>query len=311
MGTYLLRRLLHSVVALWGVITIVFVVLHLSGDPTLLLVPDGATAEDIAQLRHALGFDRPLVVQYGDYLFDLFHLDLGTSIIQQVPATEIIAARVPYTLLLAGGAFLVAMGVGFPVGLVLGVFRDSVAAKLLMPVVLIGQSMPTFWSGLLLILVFAVHLRWLPPSGADTPASIVMPALALGALSMATFARITCTCLLEELAKDYVRAATAKGIAFGRVIGRHVLRNASIPIIAIVALELANLLTGAVIVETVFAWPGIGQLAIQAIQGRDFLVVQAVVLLGAVTCIGLNFFADVLYSLADPRIKLTGRAASG
>ena len=248
------------------------------------------------------------MVQYADYLADLLRLDLGISIVQQVPATEIIAARIPFTLLLAGAAFLVAIGVGFPVGLVLGVYRDSPAARVLMPVVLVGQSVPTFWSGLLLILVFGVHLRWLPPSGADSPASIVMPAIALGALSMATFARITRTCILEELARDYVRAAAAKGIGFARIIVRHVLRNASIPIIAIVALELANLLTGAVIVETVFAWPGLGQLAIQAIQGRDFLVVQAIVLLGAVTYIGLNFLADVLYSLADPRIKLAGRA---
>jgi len=309
MRRYLLHRLLHSLIALWGVVTIVFVSLHLAGDPTLLLLPENATQEDIDQLRRALGFDRPLLVQYVDYLGQLARFDLGVSIIQQVPAVEIIAARVPYTLTLAGAAFVVAVGVGFPVGVVLGVFRGSLAARLLMPLVLVGQSMPTFWSGILLILLFAVTLGWLPPSGAESPGAIIMPAVALGALSMATFARITRTCILEELSKDYVRAAYAKGIGFGRVVGRHVLRNASIPIITIIALELANLLTGAVIVETVFAWPGIGQLAVQAINARDFLVVQAIVLLGALAYIALNFTADLLYSLADPRIKLSGRPA--
>lgn len=304
MRRYLLHRLLHSLIALWGVVTIVFVSLHLAGDPTLLLLPENATQADIDHLRHALGFDRPLLVQYGDYLAHLARFDLGISIIQQVPALEIIASRAPYTLYLSGAAFLVAIGIGFPAGVVLGVFRGSLAAKLAMPLVLVGQSMPTFWSGILLILLFAVTLGWLPPSGAESASSIIMPAVALGALSMATFARITRTCILEELSKDYVRAAYAKGIGFGRVIGRHVLRNASIPIITIIALELANLLTGAVIVETVFAWPGIGQLAVQAINARDFQVVQAIVLLGALAYIALNFAADMLYSYADPRIKL-------
>jgi peptide/nickel transport system permease protein len=286
------------------VVTIVFVSLHLAGDPTLLLLPENATQADIEHLRHALGFDRPLLVQYGDYLAQLARLDLGISIIQQVPALDIIASRAPYTLYLSGAAFVVAIGIGFPAGVVLGVFRGSLAARLAMPLVLVGQSMPTFWSGILLILLFAVTLGWLPPSGAESASSIIMPAVALGALSMATFARITRTCILEELSKDYVRAAYAKGIGFGRVIGRHVLRNASIPIITIIALELANLLTGAVIVETVFAWPGIGQLAVQAINARDFQVVQAIVLLGALAYIALNFAADLLYSYADPRIKL-------
>jgi peptide/nickel transport system permease protein len=230
MRSYLLRRLLHSLIALWGVVTIVFVSLHLAGDPTLLLLPENATQADIDHLRHALGFDRPLLVQYGDYLGQLARFDLGISIIQQVPALEIIASRAPYTLYLSGAAFVVAIGIGFPAGVVLGVFRGSLAAKLAMPLVLVGQSMPTFWSGILLILLFAVTLGWLPPSGAESASSIIMPAVALGALSMATFARITRTCILEELSKDYVRAAYAKGIGFGRVIGRHVLRNASIPI---------------------------------------------------------------------------------
>jgi peptide/nickel transport system permease protein len=173
----------------------------------------------------------------------------------------------------------------------------------------VGQSMPTFWSGILLILLFAVTLGWLPSSGADQPVSVVMPAIALGALSMATFARIARTAVIEEMSKDYVRAARAKGLDRLAVVGRHVLRNASIPLITVAALEIANLLAGAVVVETVFAWPGLGQLAVQAISSRDFLIVQAIVLLGAFVHVGLNLVADLLYGVVDPRIRLTGGMA--
>ena len=304
MSRYLIMRLFYSFISLLSVITIVFFILHLSGDPTLLLVPDGATQADIDELRHSLGFDRPLYVQYAEYLWNLIHFDLGTSVIQLVPVTEIVISRIPFTLYLALGGFIVAAGVGFPVGIILGVFRESILARIVMPLVLIGQSMPTFWSGIMLILIFAVHFDWLPSSGAQGVTSVIMPSITLGALSMATFARITRTCILEELSKDYVRAANAKGIAFSRVILQHVLPNASLPIITIVALEFANLLTGAVIVETVFAWPGAGQLAISAIDSRDFLLVQAIVLIGSVIYIFLNFAADLLYAFVDPRIKL-------
>ena len=307
MTGFLARRALQSAFALWGVTTVVFVILHLSGDPTLLLVPDGATREDIASLRHQLGFDRPLIIQYGEYLWNLARLDLGMSFIQDIPVIDIITPRVPYTLYLSGAALVVALGVGLPVGAVTGVYRGTPVERILMSVVLIGQSMPTFWSGILLIMLFAVTWNVLPSSGAEEPLSVLMPAVCLGALSMATFARITRTSIVEELSKDYVRAAKAKGISFAAVLLRHVLRNASIPLITIAALEMANLLAGAVIVETVFAWPGLGLLAVQSIESRDFLVVQALVLLGAIVYIGLNFAADVLYSAIDPRIKLQGR----
>jgi peptide/nickel transport system permease protein len=174
--------------------------------------------------------------------------------------------------------------------------------------VLVGQSMPTFWSGILLIMLFGVGLGWLPTSGADDWRSVIMPAVALGGLSMATFARITRTAVMEELGKDYVRAIRAKGVAQPVVVIRHVLRNGAVPIVTIAALEIANLLAGAVIVETVFAWPGMGQLAVQSIQARDFLVVQAIVLLVSVTYVLLNFAADMLYGVIDPRIRLRGGA---
>ena len=304
MARFLLSRAAQAVVSILGVSTIVFVVMHLSGDPTLLLVPEGASREDVALLRHQLGFDRPLAVQYADYLAGLARFDLGTSLVQRVSVASIVASRLPYTLLLAAGALAVALGVGLPVGVVTGVWRGTLVERLLMPVVLVGQSMPTFWSGILLILLCAVTLGILPASGADSWSALVMPSIALGALSMATFARITRTSVVEELGKDYVRAIRAKGVAMTPIVLRHVLRNASIPVITVAALEIANLLAGAVIVETVFAWPGLGQLAIQSIAGRDFLIVQALVLIASFTYVALNLLADCLYSVVDPRITL-------
>jgi len=307
MARFLVSRALQALVSILGVSTIIFVVMHLSGDPTLLLVPEGASREDVELLRHQLGFDRPLAVQYVDYLAGLARGDLGTSLVQRVPVSSIVAARLPYTLLLAGGALVVALGIGLPVGVITGVWRGTRVEALLMPVVLVGQSMPTFWSGILLILLCAVTWNVLPASGADSWSSLVMPAITLGALSMATFARLTRTGVVEELGRDYVRASRAKGVATPAIVLRHVLRNASIPIITVAALEIANLLAGAVIVETVFAWPGLGQLAIQSIAGRDFLVVQALVLLASFTCVALNLLADLLYGVVDPRItRLAG-----
>jgi len=307
-GRFLLRRLIQSAVALLGTITLVFFIQRLAGDPTLLMLPEGATREDIATLRHQLGFDQPLAIQYLDYLAQLARFDLGQSLVQRVPVLEIIAARLPYTLFLAGSALLVAVGIGLPVGIVMAVRRDTKLERVLMALVLIGQSMPTFWSGILLILLFAVTLGVMPSSGVDGLRSVVLPAIALGALTMATYARVARTAVLEELGRDYVSAAQAKGLLFRRVVSRHILRNAATPIITISALEIANLLAGAVIVETVFAWPGLGQLAVQSIAARDFPIVQSIVLLSAFVSIALNLAADILYSVVDPRIRLDGTA---
>lgn len=300
---HVLSRLLQAVIATFGVITIVFFVMHLTGDPTLLLAPQGASGEQIAQLRHELGFDRPLGVQYLAYLTDLARGDLGESLIQRVPVSLIVASRLPYTLALAAGALTVALVVGIPAGIAMAVWRGSILERALAALVLIGQSLPTFWSGILMILLFGVVLRWLPTSGVDGFASVIMPSIALGALAMSTFARMTRIAVLDELGRDYVNAARARGLSLPATVARHVLRNASIPVITITALEIGNLLAGAVIVETVFAWPGIGQLAIQSIQSRDFLVVQAIVLFVSVTYIGLNLLAELAYTVIDPRIR--------
>lgn len=307
MRSFLLRRLRQVGVTLWGVVTLVFFLQRLTGDPTYLLVPETATQADIDALRHALGFDRPLWVQYGSFLAQLAQFDLGQSVVQNTSVWSILMSRIPYTLQLAGGALLVACGLGLPIGALLALYRDRLWARGLAALVFAAQSMPTFWSGILLILLFAVTLGWLPPSSVGGIEHLILPSVALGLLSMATFARMTRTALLDEWTKDYVRSARARGASSARLFWRHLTRNASIPVITVAAIEISNLLAGAVIVETVFAWPGLGQVTVQSILARDFMVVQGVVLLGAIVTILLSLTADLLYSWVDPRIRLDGQ----
>jgi peptide/nickel transport system permease protein len=247
-----------------------------------------------------------VMVQYIDYLRSLSHLDFGVSVVQRIPALDIVAVRIPYTVVLATGALIIAIGVGLPVGIAMAVWQGGWLERLLAAVVLTGQSMPTFLSGILLILVFGVMLGWLPTSGAGDLKALVMPSIALGAVSMSTFARMARIAIVDELGKDYVRAGRARGLSLPGIVWRHVLRNAAIPVVTIAALEIGNLLAGAVIVETVFAWPGIGQLAIQSIQSRDFLVVQVIVLLISFVYVVTSLLADVMYAVVDPRIRLAG-----
>lgn len=301
---YAIQRTIQAFVAIFGVLTIVFVVMHLSGDPTLLLVPQDASAEMVDALRRQLGFDRPIWVQYLEYLNGLAHLDFGISVVQRVPALDIVLSRLPYTIQLAAGALVVAIGIGIPAGIVMATMRGTAIDRLLTAIVVTGQSVPTFLSGIMLIFVFGVTLRWLPTSGSGDLSALIMPSIALGALSMSTFARMTRISIIDELGKDYVRAGRARGLSLGQVVFRHVLRNASIPVVTIAALEIGNLLAGAVIIETVFAWPGIGQLAIQSIQARDFLVVQVIVLLISFVYVLTSVLADLVYVVIDPRIRL-------
>ena len=307
MSRYLLSRLLQALVTTFGIMTIVFFVMRLSGDPVLLLVPEGATREHIDTIRRELGFDQPLWKQYLVFLKGLAQFELGASVVQRIPAWDILASRIPYTLALAGAALLVAIGVGVPAGVAMAVWRGRWFERPIAALVVTGQSMPTFLSGILMIMLFAVTLRWLPSSGVDGPASVIMPAVALGLLSMSTFARMARIAVVDELGKDYVRAGLARGLSIGMVVARHVLRNAAIPVVTIAALEIGNLLAGAIIVETVFAWPGIGQLAIQSIQSRDFLVVQAIVLFVSLVYVAVNLVTDLLYAAIDPRIRLADR----
>jgi peptide/nickel transport system permease protein len=303
---YTLTRLAQSAFSIFGVLTVLFFVQRLTGDPVMLLVPEGATMEDMENIRRSLGFDRPLFIQYLDYLRQLGTFSLGQSIVQKVPVLDILLSRIPYTVELAAGAMLLAVGLGLPLGAAMALTRGRAPERILQGFVLAGQSMPTFFSGILLILLFAVHLGWLPSSGADGPGALIMPAVSLGLLSMSTFARVARNAVLDELSRDYVRTARAKGVPYGRIVIKHLARNSAIPIITVAALEISHLLAGAVIVETMFAWPGLGQVAVQAINARDFPIVQSVVLLGSVTTVACNLFADVLYCMVDPRISLQG-----
>ena len=304
MINFLLRRGFQALIAAFGVVTLVFFIQRLAGDPTALLLPETATQADIEALRRTLGLDRALWVQYLEFLKDIVRFDLGRSYVQNAPVLEIILSRLPQTLQLAGGALVVALAIGMPLGLVMALTRGRAVSRWLMGAVLACQSMPTFWSGIMMILVFGVWLKWLPSSGTGTAAHLIMPSIALGLLSLATYARIVRSAVIDELGKDYVRSARARGVNTGRLVHHHLLRNSLIPVISITALEVSQLLAGAVIVETVFAWPGLGLLTVQSIAARDFLIVQAVVLLGAFVTIAANLSADILYSVVDPRVRL-------
>ncbi len=304
---YVAGRAGQAVLQLFGVTTIVFVLLRLSGDPARLLVPQQATAQDIARIRTQLGLDAPIWKQYLDYLNGLLHFNFGYSYLQSRSALTLVAERLPFTINLAVAALLLSMLIGIPVGMASAYYRRRFLGRALMPFVLVGQSMPAFWLGILLILLFSVRLGWLPSTGFDGPSSIILPAVTLASLTMATLARITRSSFLEQLSADYVRTARSRGAGTGRVLFGHVLRNAALPVVTLLGLEVASLLGGAVITETIFAWPGIGQLTVQAIQARDFPVVQAIVLLVAVIYIGINFVTDMLYAVIDPRVRLTSK----
>jgi peptide/nickel transport system permease protein len=304
---FLLQRGGQALIAAFGVVTLVFFIQRLTGDPTTLMLPETATQADIEAMRATLGLDRPLWAQYVGFLGDMASFDLGRSFVQNAAVWEIISSRIPRTLQLAAGALGVALLIGLPLGLLMALTAGRTISRWIMGLVLACQSMPTFWSGIMMILVFGVWLRWLPSSGTGTFAHLVMPSIALGLLSLATYARITRSAVVDELGKDYVRSARARGVGTGRLVRKHLMRNSLIPIISITALEISQLLAGAVIVETVFAWPGLGLLTVQSIAARDFVVVQAVVLLGAFVTIAANLAADILYSIVDPRVRLTGQ----
>ena len=304
---FLLQRGAQALIAAFGVVTLVFFIQRLTGDPTALMLPETATQADIEAMRATLGLDRPLWAQYVGFLGDMASFDLGRSFVQNASVWEIISSRSPRTLQLAAGALGVALLIGLPLGLLMALTAGRTISRWIMGLVLACQSMPTFWSGIMMILVFGVWLRWLPSSGTGTFAHLVMPSIALGLLSLATYARITRSAVVDELGKDYVRSARARGVGPGRLVRKHLMRNSLIPIISITALEISQLLAGAVIVETVFAWPGLGLLTVQSIAARDFVVVQAVVLLGAFVTIAANLAADILYSIVDPRVRLAGQ----
>ena len=302
---FLIRRLLRTVVVVWGVVTVVFVVMRLSGDPIGLLVSPDAPPEEIQRLRERHGLNDPLPVQYAVFLRDVVRGDFGTSLRYGQDALSVVVERIPATLQIAFAAFALAVIVAVPIGILSAVRPNSPVDNLAMVLALVGQAVPTFFLGIVLILVFAVRLGWFPTSGLGSPSGLVLPSITLGAFAMASITRLTRAAMLEVLNQDYVRTARAKGLRDATVINRHALRNALVPVVTIMGLQFGGLLGGSVVTETVFALPGMGRLIIQAIGNRDYPVVQAGVFLIAIAFVGVNLVVDLLYAALDPRIRLT------
>lgn len=301
----LTRRLLSTAIVVLGVVVLVFLLIHLiPGDPVDVMLGEAATAADREALRHQLGLDRPLAVQLGDYLSGLVQGDLGQSLQQRRPITELLAERIPATLELALAALAFTLLLALPLGLLAAVRRNSGWDRGAMAFSLLGVSIPNFWLGPLLILLFAVGLGWLPVSGRDAPGALILPALTLGLSLAAVLSRMVRSSVLEVLGEDFIRSAYARGLSTRQVLTRHALPNALLPVITVLGLQLGTLLAGAVITEVVFGWPGLGSLTIEAIQGRDYPLVQACVLLISLSYVLVNALTDLLYAGIDPRIRL-------
>lgn len=300
---FVLNRLGQAVIVGLGVSLVVFALVHLSGDPVLLMVPADAPPDVVTDTRRALGFDRPLWAQFAHYVSGVARGDLGTSLRMNRPVTTLILERLPATLTLTVAAFLIAVVVAIPAGIVSAVKRGTAVDRLAMAGAVAGQAVPIFWLALLLIALFGVRLRWLPVFGSGTLAHLVLPAVSLSTIILGRLARLVRSSMLEVLGQDYVRTARAKGVAEPRVLGVHALRNAAIPIVTLLGLQFAQLLGGAVVTETIFAWPGIGRLVVEAIFNRDFPVVQGVVLMVSLVFVAINVLVDVAYAVLDPRIR--------
>ena len=301
---FLTRRLLLTIPVLLGVATLVFSLIHLiPGDPAQAMLGDTASQRDVEELRHRLGLDRPLLEQYGMFLSGAVRGDLGTSLRTGLPVTSQILERMPATVELAAAAMLLAISIAIPLGIAAAVWKGTAVDHAAMTMALAGVSVPNFWLGPLLAIIFAVELGWLPVSGRGSLLHLVLPAISLGAALAAILARMTRATLLEELREQYVQAARARGVSRARAVLRHAFRNSLIPVVTIVGLQFGAVLTGAVITETIFSWPGIGRLLIQSIGFRDYPLVQGCILLIAVTYLAVNLVTDLLYGVLDPRIR--------
>jgi ABC-type dipeptide/oligopeptide/nickel transport system permease component len=305
MVRYLLRRLLLTLPVLLGVATLVFSLIHLvPGDPAQSMLGDSAPPADVAALRQSLGLDRPLLVQYKSFLSGIVRGDLGKSFRYGTPVTREIGSRLVRTIQLALAAMAVAILFAIPLGIVAAVWKGTAVDHAAMTVSLIGISMPNFWLGPLLAILFAVVLGWLPVAGTGSPAHLVLPAVTLGAALAAILARMTRASLLEELRELYVMAARARGVSRVRAIVHHAFRNSLIPIVTIIGLQFGAVLTGTIITETIFAWPGVGRLLIQAINFRDYPLIQGCILFISFTYVMMNLITDLTYGVLDPRIRL-------
>jgi ABC-type dipeptide/oligopeptide/nickel transport system permease component len=304
MARYLLRRLLLTVPVLLGVATLVFALIHLvPGDPAQSMLGESASPAEIARLQKTLGLDQPLLSQYRAFLAGVARGDLGTSFRFGTPVAQEIRKRLPDTAILALSAMAVAIVVAIPLGIVAAVFRGRFLDHAAMTLALAGISMPSFWLGPLLAIFFAVYLGWLPVSGSGTPLHLVLPAVTLGTALAAILARMTRSSVVEELRELYVLAARARGLSQARAVLRHAFRNSLIPVVTIIGLQFGAVLTGTIITETIFGWPGIGRLLIQAINTRDYPLVQGCILFISVTYVAMNLLTDLTYGFLDPRIR--------
>ena len=302
---FVLARLLTACIAMLGVASLVFLLLHLvPGDPVDVMLGEAATIADRVALRRQLGLDAPLLWQWGAYLIKLLHLDLGVSIHTRQSIADLLARRIPATAILAAAAFLVSLCVAFPLGIGAALKRGRAADRIAMLFSVTGVSIPNFWLGPLLILLFSYWLGWLPVSGMDGWPSLVLPSLTLGTTLAALQSRMIRASLLEVLAEDYIRAARARGLGETAVVLQHGLRNALLPVVTVLGLQLGALLTGVVVTETIFDWPGVGQLTIEAIHKRDYPVVQGCILFISAAYVAVNLLTDITYAWLDPRIRL-------
>jgi peptide/nickel transport system permease protein len=304
MKAYVLRRLWQSALTLVGVSVLVFVILRVvPGDPAKMLLPDGAPQSAVDELNRQLGLHEPLYVQYGLFLQSVFRGDFGQSFQYRAPALRVVVERLSATVQLALAALLITVGVGVSLGIVAAVRRGTGYDYASTVLAVLGQSLPNFWLGIMLILLFGVALRWLPTSGFESWRHLILPAVTLAAFPMALVARLTRSSMLEILGRDFIRTGRAKGLAERAVILRHALRNAAVPLLTVLGLQIGTLLGGAVITESVFAWPGMGKLVVDAIFFRDFPVVQTVLILSATIFVVINLLVDLLYTVIDPRIR--------
>jgi peptide/nickel transport system permease protein len=305
MLAFILQRLLGALLVILGVVSIVFLLIHMiPGDPVEIMLGESASTADRQALRVALGLDLPIAAQFQNYLYGLSQLDFGSSIHSRRPVAELLLERLPATGLLALATLLITLSLALPLGIIAAVRRNTWWDTGAMSFSMLGISIPNFWLGPLLILVFSLWLGWFPISGRSSFASVILPALTLATGLIAVLSRMVRSSMLEVLGEDYMRTARAKGMPPGRVILHHGLRNALLPVITLLGLQLGALLAGAVITETVFSWPGIGLLTIESIQARDYPVVQACVLLISVTYVVVNLLTDLAYAWIDPRIRL-------
>lgn len=303
MTGFIVRRMIQAVVLIKCVLISVFLLLHLSGDPVRVMAPDDATEEYIAQLRHEMGLDKPLLTQYYIFFTGALRGNFGESFEHGESAFKVVIEHMPATIELATAAFLISIFIGLPFGCMAALWQNSLYDKSLMTVAVLGQALPDFWLGLMMILLFSVKLGWLPAFGHGEWIHLIMPAITAGMFHMARLARLMRSEMLEVLRQDYILTARSKGVAESAILFRHAMKNSAIPIVTILGIDLALTLGGTVITETVFAWPGVGRLTVTAIHHRDFPIVQATVFLLASTFVIINMLVDIIYTYLDPRIK--------